>query len=1069
MLNYQNKILTKLIALILTQVFLLTVCPEPVSSNNIYNIYIQDRCLRVPLNPLTYEKMNSVISGFRDNGSELNFSDLNLDNIEQAFPVFGRHIRSAVNFLGNRTLQEGKPFLDGISNIKIITGSDTTSAEQSGNELIIKLGDMSFLTSGFEQETFLYFLYTLASAKGTFGEGLDPQGPQADPILILKDGDFERVTLKGRDMIFMLVANFKKDGNRNKMRQHIGLFSDTAQEFNVYSTIIQDGACIEASSRRFRMPFDKRLWVGVPPGCEIFRFTPRENPVFRTKDILEIFGVSPDLKEVLSFFVAAGIFEEKRNADIHRVTMLNGKDEKISAYITTTDAKELIINVPLNRSPDLAETVEVIAAALGKKDIIHQVAKAGVKMNIGPKLTEVISKVQKNIDRTREPMFSAIKAVWDRKIYIYKEMTKERASDTKNAEWVKKFAPYLKDKVIVSWQMEMGFHPELSFSLIEVLQEEVDKGNMTIEEADNLFKKTAMSTMAGGLGALMPDWLRALADNGANVVSLNLIYKTYEYQEKTGEWLKKALHRMADARIIEGLEARLKDGSTRKINLHICHLGKAIQIWIEEMEEQDKTYISGKLYENHQDSPERLAQMDFYNAAGQTAFKWLKENKIKVVEATIKDNNTFNLLNEVYTYLPKKTGGEEIPVNHTVVETGIPFFFSEYLKGVVDEETLRKITDKNGKAHLEVLALMKGARVLGVSKDHTKILNRLFSIWIDNVVDAAGFTQDEKSMLLSKIVRDEKYNSSNGAHPKHFEAPEIQDLIEKYKKKLGNVAMDDDEFRMKIQQQDKRHAQLEQRFAEELDDIIFGLQKHLVTLLRSQGQALEWEPSKEIPTGGIIRRIVDYKELIRFVEILQNETIRERFVKSGVRIIVGGRFNQVLLNHIKKLTEIHGLKNQVVVFEDYNISDAPIILQGENFTVMLSRKGEEAAATSPQKKFGPVIAVRDGICHESEGFLGEFNPKTGEGNGFVVKYGEDGRPLAESLLECFEKMSSVYKVKTQRQQIQFNGLMKGLEFNEVTHQARGTLNIINEISQEKNNKILKDKTKKVKGSIANSI
>ena len=75
-----------------------------------------------------------------------------------------------------------------------------------------------------------------------------------------------------------------------------------------------------------------------------------------------------------------------------------------------------------------------------------------------------------------------------------------------------------------------------------------------------------------------------------------------------------------------------------------------------------------------------------------------------VVDTVVKDDNTIDLLNEVYTYLPKKTGGVEIPANHTVVESGIPFFSSDYLRGLVDEETLRKITDKNGKAHLEVLA-----------------------------------------------------------------------------------------------------------------------------------------------------------------------------------------------------------------------------------------------------------------------------------------------------------------------------------------------------------------------------
>ncbi len=61
MLNWQNKTPAKLIAFILTQVFLLTsvVCPESLSNKNISSLYIHGKGLRVSLGP--YDRMLEVL------------------------------------------------------------------------------------------------------------------------------------------------------------------------------------------------------------------------------------------------------------------------------------------------------------------------------------------------------------------------------------------------------------------------------------------------------------------------------------------------------------------------------------------------------------------------------------------------------------------------------------------------------------------------------------------------------------------------------------------------------------------------------------------------------------------------------------------------------------------------------------------------------------------------------------------------------------------------------------------------------------------------------------------------
>lgn len=1048
-MNIKHKTLTKLISLILAQIFLFTgtVYQGSASHINKSNSYIYHTGLRLPLDSANnYSRERDVLYGA---GQGTHTFSLGLEGIEQTFPVFGEHIRSAINFLGARTIQEGKPFLDGVSNIKIIKGSDATSAELSGSELIIRLGDTSFLASGSKQEIFLYFLYTLASARGGFGDESPQQGQTAGKPEISKQGELERVVLEdpATGETFMLVANFKKGWNRDKVGQFIGLAFDGSKGFNVNSTIIEGGICTEARSRRFIMPLDKRLWVGVPPGCEIFRFASQEeDPVFKIGDIRKILGVLPGLKEVLSFFVAAGIFEKEENAKIHRITIITDNEEKIRAEITTSDAKELIIRMPQGHKPDLAEAIEAIAQALGESDLGPQINKADRKMETGPELRRAVDMARQNIDRTREPMLSAIRAVWDRKRYIYKEMTKDREADKRNAVWVENNAPYLKNSVIVSWQLERGFHPELTLSLMDVLQDEIDAGDMTIEEADSLLKEIAMANMAGGLGALMPDWLRALADNGADVVSLNIIHDTYEYGTNTGKRHIDAIRRMPGARAVEDLEAVLKDGRKVKFNFYMCKLGGVLDIWIEGWR---------KLYEGDPASPARVNEMDFYNSAGQAALKWLQENRTAVNNSFIAQDNLIFLENELYTYLPKKMFPDavEIGVNHTVIPGAMARYRPDDLRGLVEEDTLKKITDADGFIRLEVLALMRAKRMLGVSKDHTRILREIvFAESLESVGRKLGLDPGQRAeffRLFDKIVLDERYGTSNGAHPKHFQPPEIQDLIEKYKGMLGDKGMDDDQFAAGITADPNN--EIKERFKEELDSIRFELQRYLTALLKTQGQTLDWEPDRERATGGILRRIVEYKELVRFADILEDPSTRERFKRSGVRVIVGGRFGEATLNRIKKDIEDFRLRDQVAVFNDYNITDAPIIFGGEVFTVMLSQKGKEAAATSPQKlalSGGIGILVRDGIGHESEGFLEEYDFNTGQGNGFVVKYGEDGRPMADSLLDCFEKTARAYRDLMHRKNIQFNSLMKGLRFNEVTHQARGTLNIMNRVLAE---------------------
>ena len=233
-----------------------------------------------------------------------------------------------------------------------------------------------------------------------------------------------------------------------------------------------------------------------------------------------------------------------------------------------------------------------------------------------------------------------------------------------------------------------------------------------------------MSEMAGGLGALMPCVIRGLADNGANVISLNMLYDRYEDRTETGKWLRKALERMAGTQIINRVEVTLSDGQKTFVDAYVCKLGRATQVWITGLD---------YLYKGTQASPDRAYQIDFYNSAGQAVLMKLQESGI------IPKKKIAFLLNEIYTYLLKEKFPDAvwIPVNHTVVAGGMPQYSKDVLK-ILERKEYEPykdlILDKNGRIRLEALALILGVKILGVSTDHTEILkNKVLSASLNDL------------------------------------------------------------------------------------------------------------------------------------------------------------------------------------------------------------------------------------------------------------------------------------------------------------------------------------------------
>lgn len=970
--------------------------------------------LRVPL--ITQNNSKRLIDGL--SSESLNFKISERDKINASLPESGQCILRAINFMHDRGL------LSSVYNLKVIRGADKTSAEIIEDTLILKLSGVSFITEKTKNEAFLYLLFIIARSQTKPSMLLSlthSQGQPQDGFFVTKNDGIETLAFRDEETghIFMLAANFENQASVDKKWVYIsppsGLFKAGGNVI-INSAIVKEGIIQETSSRQYPISTPLRYQIGIfSGGCEIFRLIPKDSSTeFAAEDMDTIFGMPEALNQAIKLFCSGGIFKERN--DIWRFSVPRGHYDKVKTEFSDDgERKRLTVQVPLDASLSLVEAIEVLAKAFEKTDLSYLYASTE-----NEQIRSAIREAEKNINKEKEAVLAAIRETWEYKKTLYVKMVKPRQIDEVTSKWLEQNAPNLKDRVIISWQLEMGFHPELSLALLEVMQKEVDKGGISIQDADILLKKISMSTMAGGLGALMPDLVRGMADNGASVVALNMIYDRYEDGTEAGKWLKETIKSLEGYSIIKGIELEY-DGKKITVDAYTCRLGGALQVWIDG---------SGYLYEGNQNSHERASQMKLYNAAGQAVIKELRSRGL-----IAQGKKLIHLENEAYTHLPKEEGAVII-VNHTVVAGGMPNYLKSLFSDLVGQYG-DSIFDRSGRLRLEVLGAIRAMKIIGVSIDHTRILKEV--VFPESLRDV-GANKEMIAEILSKIVMDNEYGSSNGTHPKHFQAPEAQNLIDKYKTQFGNATMDDNELIAYLEADPAAKDQ----FMEKLDSVTSGLETHLLALLRTQG--IKWSKSSNMHTGAIIRRIVDYKELRQFINILQDGNMRERFKKSGVRVIIGGRFGPDKLAHIRKLAEAYQLQDQVAVFENYNISDAPIIMQGVGFTVMLSQKGKEASATTPQKvasNGGAIIAVADGICHPDEHFLEEFNSETGKGNGFIVEYDEHGIPTAESLLGCFEKMGNVLGNEKYRRQIRYNSLVAWMNIGNIaTHQARGILKIM---------------------------
>ncbi|MCX5712114.1 MAG: glycogen/starch synthase, partial [Candidatus Omnitrophica bacterium] len=103
-------------------------------------------------------------------------------------------------------------------------------------------------------------------------------------------------------------------------------------------------------------------------------------------------------------------------------------------------------------------------------------------------------------------------------------LSSELDNDIRAAEdlWCFTNAPKAFNRTVASFQMEMG----IPFELLDKMAQMLIARGSSEKDIEEILSKLSELTMAGGLGALMPDLIRGWADNGIDTVGMFILYSS---------------------------------------------------------------------------------------------------------------------------------------------------------------------------------------------------------------------------------------------------------------------------------------------------------------------------------------------------------------------------------------------------------------------------------------------------------------------------------------------------------------------------------------------------------------
>lgn len=493
---------------------------------------------------------------------------------------------------------------------------------------------------------------------------------------------------------------------------------------------------------------------------------------------------------------------------------------------------------------------------------------------------------------------------------------------------------------------------------------------------------TAMSTSVGGIGPLLRERVIALAEIGVNPVGVTLLYDSvwsqgwqdwnhlYLERRSTGKFLREALE---DTGMI--LPLVFFDGETRDVKVWKAMYGKAPVYFL------DCPGISDVVYPCSEDAPAGtpntfewadLQRMRHSWLVGRGALALAKALHFKPDVIVQSETPTLfahpRLFKDVFQEDPFFKDALCVFNDHTPLEYAHPIWPKGTLDWVKTDPALYEPFLRNGQMDVTQFLVAKADGVYGVAKKHAVVMRAMPSL---------------------KPYADKIQSITNGVSRELWQ----HELFQK------TEGVSDAEL---ISRKDKLKA-------ETID-----------WLWRRANLWPAWaKKAKHRPLALWTRRITSYKRLDLLNVIFENPSLRERFLKTDVTLVVGGRVYQrdnvsekMVYHLVDFLNKDQELGDRVVFLQNYNVWEAPRLFHGADASVMLSDDGREASATGfmkAQMNGGAVIANMDGAVPEFVFDAGAERPQ----NGFAVSY-SNGQPDPESFVRALEAFDRAYKTPASR-------------------------------------------------------
>ncbi|MDD5566276.1 MAG: aminotransferase class III-fold pyridoxal phosphate-dependent enzyme, partial [Candidatus Omnitrophica bacterium] len=641
-------------------------------------------------------------------------------------------------------------------------------------------------------------------------------------------------------------------------------------------------------------------------------------------------------------------------------------------------------------------------------------------------LKEKISLLVKAQDRQDETSGYAVDAQWAEE---FKEAALKEAVDT------------LKDRDIVVLQMEYELSMRFLFEFKEYLAR---VAGYTEEKAVYATGELAKLLMAGGLGSFKPDlvqgWYNVLrkfwgsteARNRLHVMGIFYANAIKGQGAIESEIVRMALESLDKVATYKGVEINMNGVGKVDVDIYVNPYSELHEYWM---------YCPAVFHEAYPGSTNdefRAVQSLLYRIVVLRFIKDLAQKgefKKQMLFSTSEVNTTLAVPCSRNDEFKDDPIFEDVMVhhyNHTIVPAGIPYLPWYMFDALRIAEEYRYIVHDGIMDYIKLTGAVSDV-ITGCSSMHTQICRILYKDFLD------------------KVTEDSLFGNSEGSDIERWQGKRLKELIGLTMKKLG--ARDYKELFWKLEANPK-----------DKEEFIQGLlarkkaQKQLFINELSKGTfgsiGLTTEELTGIldkPVFTFVRRMVDYKCADLIVDVLYDQSLRERIIKAGAVIVIGGRkfsmFSEAQHRRINELiAQDARMKGHIVFISNHNIFTSWIIQQGTDFGGMLSWKGKEAGPTSfgnAQVNGSPSFASPDGVIVERvKPIVRDGTGKVVKGTGYIVAYGNEraytgdikpGREAFVSQLEaaCSDYYSGNYGT------VAFNALQIGMTEGDITQQAKG--------------------------------